>query len=228
VAKEVGVTPEVAKHDMGDYDFISLQDQLGENWLGSAGKPGRVADVLKRTADFLVEQKSIRSAPCRRGVPGGDQHDLPRAGDQGLTGTRSGSLTRGRRPLAERRPSAHDDAIETLAASRPRGVDAMPASSPEGSFVRFAGVSVSYPSRDGPIRALDTVDLAFSAGDFICVVGPSGCGKTTMMQTLAGFIAPTSGSITVDGGAGHRARPGPGCGLPAASPVPLDDSGPQR
>jgi taurine transport system substrate-binding protein len=88
VAKEVGVTPEVAKHDMGDYDFISLQDQLGENWLGSAGKPGRVADVLKRTADFLVEQKSIRSAPCRRGVPGGYQHHLHRAGAQGLIGVR--------------------------------------------------------------------------------------------------------------------------------------------
>ena len=63
VAKEVGVTPEVAKHDMGDYDFVALKDQLGADWLGSAGKPGRVADVLKRTADFLVEQKSIRSAP---------------------------------------------------------------------------------------------------------------------------------------------------------------------
>ena len=58
------VTPEVAKHDMSDYDFIALEDQLGEDWLGSAGKPGRVADVLKRTADFLVEQKSIRSVPA--------------------------------------------------------------------------------------------------------------------------------------------------------------------
>lgn len=63
VAKGVGVTPEIAKHDMGDYDFVALKDQPGEDWLGSAGEPRRVADVLKRTADFLVEQKSIRSAP---------------------------------------------------------------------------------------------------------------------------------------------------------------------
>ena len=63
IAKQVGVTPEIAKRDLSDYDFVSLQDQLTANWLGSAGKPGRFADVLKRTAEFLVEQKSIRSAP---------------------------------------------------------------------------------------------------------------------------------------------------------------------
>jgi taurine transport system ATP-binding protein len=86
-----------------------------------------------------------------------------------------------------------------MTAARPRDAEAAPASPSTDSFVRFAGVSVTYPSRDGPIRALDTVDLAFGAGDFICIVGPSGCGKTTMMQTLAGFIPPTTGSITVDG-----------------------------
>lgn len=59
----------------------------------------------------------------------------------------------------ERRIAARDDAVDTSAA-------------PGDSLVRFAGVSVIYPSRDGPIRALDTVDLAFGADDFICVVGP--------------------------------------------------------
>jgi len=63
VAKEAGVTPEVAKNNLGEYDFVSLKDQLSPTWLGSPGKPGKFADVLKRTADFLVQQKSIRSAP---------------------------------------------------------------------------------------------------------------------------------------------------------------------
>jgi ABC-type glutathione transport system ATPase component len=49
------------------------------------------------------------------------------------------------------------------------------------AFVRFAGVSVTYPTRDGPVRALDPVDLAFGRGDFVCIVGPSGCGKTTLL-----------------------------------------------
>jgi taurine transport system substrate-binding protein len=63
VAREVGITPEIAKRDLADYDYISLQDQLGPDWLGDGQTPGRLADILHRTAGFLVEQKSIRSAP---------------------------------------------------------------------------------------------------------------------------------------------------------------------
>ena len=57
------MAPDVAKRDLSDYDYVSLQAQLGPEWLGSPGKPGRFCDILKHTADFLVEQKSIRSAP---------------------------------------------------------------------------------------------------------------------------------------------------------------------
>ena len=63
VAKQVGVKPAVAKADMSEYDFVSLKNQLGSDWLGAPGSTGKFASVLKRTADFLVEQKSIRSAP---------------------------------------------------------------------------------------------------------------------------------------------------------------------
>jgi taurine transport system ATP-binding protein len=84
-------------------------------------------------------------------------------------------------------------------------------------FVRFAGVSVTYPTRDGPVRALDPVDLAFGRGDFVCIVGPSGCGKTTLLQVLAGFIAPSSGSVTVDGDA--VTGPGPDRGVVFQQPA---------
>jgi taurine transport system substrate-binding protein len=63
VAKQAGVTEAVAKHDLSEYDFVSLKDQLSPAWLGTPGKPGKFAEVLKGTADFLVQQKSIRSAP---------------------------------------------------------------------------------------------------------------------------------------------------------------------
>lgn len=63
VGKQAGVTAEVAKADMDEYDFISLKDQLTPAWLGAPGQEGKFAGVLKNTADFLVEQKSIRSAP---------------------------------------------------------------------------------------------------------------------------------------------------------------------
>lgn len=63
VGKEAGVTPDVARHDLEEYDFVALREQLTPAWLGTPGQPGKFAEVLKRTADFLVEQKSIRSAP---------------------------------------------------------------------------------------------------------------------------------------------------------------------
>lgn len=63
VAKEVAVKPEVAKADMAEYDFLDFKKQMGPDWLGTPGAPGKFAGVLKGTADFLVEQKSIRAAP---------------------------------------------------------------------------------------------------------------------------------------------------------------------
>jgi taurine transport system ATP-binding protein len=66
-------------------------------------------------------------------------------------------------------------------------------------FVEFARLTIEYPSKEGPVHALDGIDLAFGAGDFVCIVGPSGCGKTTLMQSLAGFIKPNSGSVMLAG-----------------------------
>ncbi|MFB6146303.1 MAG: ABC transporter ATP-binding protein [Halobacteriaceae archaeon] len=47
--------------------------------------------------------------------------------------------------------------------------------------------------------ALRDVDLAVRDGEFFTLVGPSGCGKTTTLRLLAGFEAPSSGSIRFDG-----------------------------
>jgi taurine transport system substrate-binding protein len=63
VGKQAGVTAEVAKRDMEEYDFVTFERQLSGDWLGPPGKPGKFATVLKSTADFLVAQKSIRAAP---------------------------------------------------------------------------------------------------------------------------------------------------------------------
>ena len=55
-------------------------------------------------------------------------------------------------------------------------------------------------ARDGKsIWVLEDVNLEVADGEFICVVGPSGCGKSTLLNALAGFVAPTNGSVTIDG-----------------------------
>jgi len=74
------------------------------------------------------------------------------------------------------------------------------------AFVSLEGVSVRYGAGASAVRALERADLSFGEGSFVCIVGPSGCGKTTLMQTLAGFLAPTSGTVSLAG----RPVEGPG------------------
>jgi len=62
------------------------------------------------------------------------------------------------------------------------------------------------PFANRQVTAIRDITLTVDAGDFVSVVGPSGCGKTTMLNTIAGFLAPTAGRIRVDG----RAVSGPG------------------
>ncbi|HZP89154.1 MAG TPA: ABC transporter ATP-binding protein [Burkholderiales bacterium] len=67
------------------------------------------------------------------------------------------------------------------------------------SRIRFDHVSVSFPTPTGELKVLDNVSYAIDNGDFVSIIGPSGCGKTTMMNLLAGFVKPSSGSVTLDG-----------------------------
>lgn len=51
----------------------------------------------------------------------------------------------------------------------------------------------------GPVVAVDDVSLSLPAGRITAVLGPSGCGKTTTLRVIAGFEAPDSGVVRIDG-----------------------------
>ena len=62
-------------------------------------------------------------------------------------------------------------------------------------FLVLDRVSKSF----GGTKAVHDVSLEIGRGEIFSLLGPSGCGKTTLLRMLAGFEAPDSGRILLDG-----------------------------
>ena len=64
------------------------------------------------------------------------------------------------------------------------------------SSMQIDQVTMTFELPDGnTIEALKNISLDIEEGEIITVLGPSGCGKTTLLNIIAGFLAPTSGQF---------------------------------
>jgi ABC-type taurine transport system ATPase subunit len=67
------------------------------------------------------------------------------------------------------------------------------------SKIAISDLSVRFDTAETEVRALDRIGLRVEEGEFVCVMGPSGCGKTTLLNVIAGIVAPSSGEVLVGG-----------------------------
>ena len=64
--------------------------------------------------------------------------------------------------------------------------------------LRFEDVAVDFPAANGPMRAVDGIDLEIRQGEFVSIIGPSGCGKTTLMNLVGGVLKPTRARVLLE------------------------------
>jgi len=70
---------------------------------------------------------------------------------------------------------------------------------PANGHVEVKNFSLSYETLDGSVAAVSDTQIHVNPGEFVSIVGPSGCGKSTLLNAVAGFLEPTTGTVTVDG-----------------------------
>jgi D-xylose transport system ATP-binding protein len=75
--------------------------------------------------------------------------------------------------------------------------------SPDTPLLELEGISKEF----GPVRALDRVDFAVSAGEVVGLVGDNGAGKSTLVKAIAGIHSADSGTIRFEGKEVSISRP---------------------
>ncbi|HEU5019457.1 MAG TPA: ABC transporter ATP-binding protein [Pseudolabrys sp.] len=66
--------------------------------------------------------------------------------------------------------------------------------------LKIENVSKTFARLGKPsVEALRSIDLSITEGEFLAIVGASGSGKSTLLRIVDGLLAPSNGSVKVDG-----------------------------
>ena len=60
-------------------------------------------------------------------------------------------------------------------------------------------ICLEVEGEEEPLFLLNNINFCVPKGHFMAIVGPSGCGKTTLLKSIAGIMATTSGSFFWEG-----------------------------
>jgi ABC-2 type transport system ATP-binding protein len=74
-----------------------------------------------------------------------------------------------------------------------------PVPAASGTGVELRELSKSFAGPDGPIEAVNCIDLSIAAGETVALLGPNGAGKSTTIDMLLGLLVPDSGTVSVFG-----------------------------
>jgi NitT/TauT family transport system ATP-binding protein len=76
-----------------------------------------------------------------------------------------------------------------------------PTSAATRGLIEVRNLGMRFGSSRQAVVAIDDVSLTVNPGEFVSLIGPSGCGKSSLLNVVAGFARPSSGSASLDGGA---------------------------
>src|SRR5690625_4669108 len=76
---------------------------------------------------------------------------------------------------------------------------AMSTSATTAPAVQLVGVTKQFRTADGPVVAVDNIDLEVPSGQIMAFLGPNGAGKTTALDMVLGLTEPTTGTVSVHG-----------------------------
>ncbi len=66
-------------------------------------------------------------------------------------------------------------------------------------MLEVKGLRKVYEGASRTVEAIRDVSFSVAQGELVCIVGPSGAGKTTLLKCIAGLLAPTAGSVVLEG-----------------------------